>query len=90
MFPAKSGPGPIEDFQKGYATTDYRGCQGTINHGVFSTTQVEVVRASMISDGLSQTIATGEATHPGQFGQYWPAWIGTLGACRGTDIPLDN
>ena len=87
-----------EDFVKGYATTDYKACCGSFDHGMFCSLRdflnrsqlrvvagalqssgqkdpTRVVRAKDVTDGLSHTIALGEAAYAKEL-EKWPFWIG--------------
>lgn len=72
------GPGALPAFAVGYARSDYRGSRGPNDQdGLFvsvSYSGVSALRFSDVSDGLSNTLAFGEASYPGSSGVFWPSW----------------
>jgi prepilin-type N-terminal cleavage/methylation domain-containing protein len=70
-------------FSGGYATSDYKACNGLNDHGMFwkpcdgaKYVQGEaVVRIKDVTDGLSQTIALGESSYY-RLPLDWPIWFG--------------
>jgi hypothetical protein len=71
-------------FRMGYATSDYKGCNGTGDSGIFFKVLDGImaqggpytrVRAADVTDGLSQTIAFGESAYYIEF-RDWPIWMG--------------
>lgn len=81
---ADLGPAPMNLYGRGYATTDYKGCNGKKLNGLFLELSnavnlgVNPMRFSRIRDGLSQTIAVGESSYPGTGGFNWPVWLGVM------------
>ena len=65
----------------GYATSDYKGCNGVADSGLFFKVQdgdrqgYATVRIPDVTDGLSQTIALGESAYYGEI-KDWPIWMG--------------
>ena len=76
------GPAPLALYARGYATGDYK---ASVEHGLFvgipdaGPGWKGPMRFSRVTDGLSQTIAVGESSYPGQAGDEWPHWIGSPG-----------
>lgn len=81
--------GPLtlsEEFVKGYATSDYKACGGSLDRGMFCSLRDclrrnngkdprEKIRIRDVTDGLSNTIAFGEAAYAVEL-EKWPFWIG--------------
>ena len=65
----------------GYATSDYKACNGKGDSGMFYKVEdgdkrgYSRVRATDVTDGLSNTIALGESSYYGQLHD-WPIWMG--------------
>ncbi len=74
----------------GYATSDYKACNGWGDNGLFYKVSDglrsgnKIVRFKNIKDGLSKTIALGESAYYGTVSD-WPVWIG---AVRSDEIVL--
>jgi prepilin-type N-terminal cleavage/methylation domain-containing protein len=72
-----------EDFVRGYATTDFKACSGVDETGMFCSLKDCLKRpdgrrrilAKDVTDGLSNTIAVGEASFANDLSK-WPFWIG--------------
>ncbi len=75
------------DYCNGYATSDYKGCNGQDDRGIFFTEPDGLrlrppstrVRPTDVTDGLSKTIAIGESAYYRSFGGQsldWPIWLG--------------
>lgn len=70
----------------GYAVSDYKGCGGYADRGVFVKAR-DVANAGRrlgtkirdITDGTSNTIAIGESSYAGRDGSDLPVWIGITG-----------
>jgi prepilin-type N-terminal cleavage/methylation domain-containing protein len=78
------------DKANGYATSDYKACDGAGDRGMFFKRQdgwenrkTTRVRISDVTDGLSKTIALGESAYYIDLGNgrhhNWPVWIGAYG-----------
>jgi len=68
---------PIREESIGYATSDYKGCEGSDEDGVFLKRTVGgPVSFAEITDGSSNTFALGESSYPGSNGADWPIWAG--------------
>jgi prepilin-type processing-associated H-X9-DG protein len=87
--PTSELPAQIErglPFYQGYATSDYKACNGKGDSGMFykvsdgKAAGYLRVRIPDVTDGLSQTIALGESSyyHLNDIAD-WPIWIGTPG-----------
>jgi type II secretory pathway pseudopilin PulG len=69
--------------QHGYATSDYKGCSGTDDDGIFVKAGDEFRRRPLwigtasIRDGLSNTIAIGESAYYKTL-VAWPIWVGVV------------
>ena len=70
------GPGMLSPHLCGYGTTDYKGSTGGTNRSGMFVYNCPVVRWADVTDGMSSTIAVGEASYPGQSGENWPVWLG--------------
>jgi len=74
---------PTVPRQHGYATSDYKGCSGTDDDGIFVKAGDEFRRrplwigTSSIRDGLSNTIAIGESSYY-KTPMVWPVWVGVV------------
>jgi prepilin-type N-terminal cleavage/methylation domain-containing protein len=76
----------VPDHMVGYATSDYRACSGMDAKGMFATfhelrflKNTNFLRLTDVTDGLSSTIALGEAAYViGQEPSKWPVWIGGI------------
>ena len=87
VVPDSLGPLTLkEDFVRGYATTDYKACGGTRDQGMFCSLRDCLqrnlgrdpkprIRDKDVTDGLSNTIAFGEAAYAAEL-EKWPFWIG--------------
>ena len=75
-----------EDFVRGYATSDYKASGGSRDQGMFCSLRDCLrrnggqdprrrIRARDVTDGLSNTIALGEAAYAAEI-EKWPFWIG--------------
>jgi prepilin-type N-terminal cleavage/methylation domain-containing protein len=75
----------------GYATSDYKGCTGEGDRGIFfkvddglDNAKATIVRPADVTDGLSKTIAIGESAYYIVIGTTrhhdWPIWMGGYGA----------
>ena len=68
---------------KGYATSDYKGCNGWADRGIFFHVKdgkeagVQAVSIKKIEDGTSKTIAIGESAYVPADND-WPVWIGGI------------
>jgi prepilin-type N-terminal cleavage/methylation domain-containing protein len=74
-------------YRNGYATSDYKACNGQGDSGMFFTRSggfavgYKVVRPADVTDGLSNTIAFGEsAYYDGKDIKDWPIWLGGPGS----------
>ena len=79
------GPGLLSPDRRGYAVSDYKGSRGPDDvDGLFLLLHIVgddgfgALRFSHVTDGLSHTIAVGEASHPGRAGNVWPTWSVTI------------
>jgi hypothetical protein len=74
-------------YYNGYATSDYKGCTGQGDEGIFYKVADGLanrppstrVRPQDIQDGLSKTIAIGESSYyitEGAVNSDWPIWLG--------------
>jgi prepilin-type N-terminal cleavage/methylation domain-containing protein len=80
--------------QNGYATSDYKGCTGQGDIGIFfkvadgiNNAGVTKVRPQDVTDGLSNTIALGESSYyriNGSQNEDWPIWLGGTGSDEAT------
>ncbi len=72
------GPGILPPYALGYARSDYRGSRGPDDQdGLFVSVRysgISALRFADVTDGLSNTLAIGEASYPGQAGNQWPSW----------------
>ena len=75
----------------GYGTSDYKGCTGESDRGIFfkvddglDNAKATVVRPADVTDGLSKTIAFGESSYyiiiANTRYHDWPIWMGGYGA----------
>lgn len=70
------GPATLSPHVRGYGTSDYKGSGGgQFALGLFVSDDPPV-RFSDITDGISTTIAVGEASYPGRSGRVFPIWLG--------------
>jgi hypothetical protein len=91
-LPAHSENGPAR--QNGYSTSDYKGCDGWRDRGIFfkvadgiNNAEVTRVRPQDVTDGLSQTFAIGESSYyniNGTTNDDWPIWLGGSGTDEST------
>lgn len=79
----KSVENPTVPRQHGYATSDYKGCSGTDDDGIFVKAGDEFRRrplwigTSSIQDGLTNTITIGESAYY-KTPVAWPVWVGVV------------
>lgn len=97
---------PSYDYQRGYATSDYKGSTGEDDSGIFfhvydglnHKTPRKQVRSADVTDGLSNTIAFGESSYyvgrefsRDQWGTItWPIWLGAHGQDESTLFKTDD
>ena len=74
----------LRDPRVGYATSDYKACQGFDGGGMFITLtdalfrgEVYPTKFASVRDGLTNTIAFGESAYANTF--IWPTWVGMSG-----------
>jgi prepilin-type N-terminal cleavage/methylation domain-containing protein len=79
----KTVDNPAIPRQHGYATSDYKGCSGTDDDGVFVKAGDEFRRRPLwittasVRDGLSNSIAIGESAYYKRI-EVWPVWVGVI------------
>jgi prepilin-type N-terminal cleavage/methylation domain-containing protein len=82
-------------YYNGYATSDYKGCTGQGDEGIFFKIADGLanrppdtrVRPQDVTDGLSKTIAIGESSYvcpDGTVNTDWPVWIGGIATDEST------
>ena len=86
VFKCPSSPIPehaMRGLAKGYATSDYKGCNGMADRGLFFhisdglNAGYRAVSIKNIEDGTSKTIALGESAYVPADND-WPIWIGAV------------
>jgi prepilin-type N-terminal cleavage/methylation domain-containing protein len=84
-------------YQKGYATSDYKGNTGLGDSGIFfkrfdgAAVGYKVVRPADVTDGVSNTIAFGESSYywgPNEI-EDWPIWLGAPGTDEATQFKTE-
>jgi hypothetical protein len=85
--------------RNGYATSDYKGCNGGNDLGIFykvadgwNRAKSSRVRPQDVTDGLSKTIAIGESAYyliEGNATEDWPIWLGAPGTDEATLFKTD-